>query len=350
MDTKENNSPASPRSRFEFGLRQLFYATALIAAGLALTPITIWISLAVLVVWGIAFSFPEFKYTLGLCLFGTLLLLGMLWPTQTVRGPHNRTWCMNNMKQIILGALNYESGHGHFPTDRIVTLADGTELRHSWRIAILPFIEGGSGPPFPYDFEEPWDGPNNSKLASQMPSCFACPSRDHGTKTPYKLVNGPGTAFETGKKIGYEDLADGTSNTIALIEDHANPVNWMEPSNFTAEEAAQAMNSMTKQTAAHGQESFFTKTYAGSNYAKVDGSTWRWAARPDRLMDPGAFLIADGYLFDRDASGQSIVEIKYGVCFTLAIYLILILLPVFFLRRTRRGQIRQGSEVTPGHA
>ena len=254
---------------------------------------------------------------------------------------------MNNCKQIILAALNCESEHGQFPTDRVVVLADGTELRHSWRIEILPFIEQNALYA-QYDFKEPWNGPNNSKLQSSMPSSLACPSHDHGTKTPYKLVNGPGTAFEVGKRISYKDLADGTSNTIALIEDHANPVNWMEPRVFTADEAAQTMNSMTKEAAAHVHETFFTRTYFGSSCAMLDGGTLQWPAFPEKPMDPGAFLIADGYLFDPDTQGQALVEIKYGVCFIFAIYSILIFLPAFFVGRVRHGRTQQNSGGTQG--
>ena len=347
MNDQENNPLTPAKWRFEFGLRWLFYATALVATGLALTPSSIWVSLAVLLLWGIVFSSSRPRHTLGWSLFGLLVfglvILALLPSVQRVREASPRGACLNNCKQIILAALNHESGHGQFPTDRVVILADGTELRHSWRIAILPFIEGGSSPPFFYDYNESWNGPNNSKLQSPMPSCFACPSHDHGTKTPYKLVNGPGTAFEVGKCISYKDLADGTSNTIALIEDHANPVNWMEPGDFTAEEAAQVMNSMTKEATAHVHETFFTKTYIGSSFAMVDGSTSQRPALPDKPMDPGSFLIADGYLFDQDAQGQPLVEIKYGACFTFAIYSILIFLPVFFVGRVRHSRTQQNS-------
>ena len=331
MDSEENQSTTPPASRLKFGLRQLFYATALIAAGLALSSYTIWASLLVLLVWGHVFSNLGPRVVFG----GIMIVLFFAMVTtpvmQTCRGPHHEFECQNNLKIIALAILNYESGYGHFPTDRIVTLADGTELRHSWRIGITPFMEGSGLPAFVYNYNEPWNGPNNSKLASRMPDSFACPSRDHGTKTPYKLVNGPGTAFEVGKKTSSGQLNDGTYNTIALIEDHANPTNWMEPGDFTAEEAAQAMNSLKKDTAVHGHESSFMNTYFGCNYAMLDGGTYRWSAVPTGPMEPGAFLIDDGYLFDRNVQGQPLLEPKYGVWFALAIYLLLILLPSFFL-------------------
>ena len=61
MDDKTNNPLTPSKWRFEFGLRSLFYATALVATGLALTPSSIWISLAVLLFWGIVFLFLSAK-------------------------------------------------------------------------------------------------------------------------------------------------------------------------------------------------------------------------------------------------------------------------------------------------
>ena len=336
MNDEKINPPIKPRRQFEFGLRSLFYATALIAAGLALSFDTIWFSLVVLVVWGIMFSSSRPKVALGWSLLG-FVLLSVMFPT--VQGTplrhHYGSTCRNNLKQMILAIMNYADTHGRFPTDRLVTLPDGTELRHSWQIEILPLV--GQETLFAkYDFNEAWDGPNNSKLESLMPRYLACPYRNHGTRTPYKLVNGPGTAFEIGKNISFGEINDGTSNTVALIEDHANPVHWMKPGELTAEEAAHAMNSITVESGGHSYESFFKIKTFGCNHAMIDGSTNSWPARPDKPIDPGVFLIDDGIFSEVDVSGQPLVKIKYGECFTLAIYLLLILMPAFFLGQRRK--------------
>ena len=332
MDEQENNSPTSQRSPFKFGLRHLFYATALIATGLALSPITIWLSAAVLLVWGLFFFFESLRNTiLGWGLVLLFVLSGFILPANDYQHHYNSV-CSMKLRLLARALMDYESTHGHFPTDRLVTLADGTELRHSWRIEILPFIAGDAIYDS-YNFNEPWNGPNNSKLESPMPKLFDCPYRDHGTKTPYKLVNGPGTAFEVGLNSGVVDVKDGYSNTICLIEDHANPANWMEPEDLSAQEAARAMNSITMETAAHIHESPFRKTAFGLNYATMDGRVERWPPLPDKPMDPGAFLIDDGYFLDSDIGGQWLEEIKYGEIFILAIYLLLAVLPALSLLR-----------------
>ena len=46
---------------------------------------------------------------------------------------------------------------------------------HSWRVLILPCLQELALYD-QYDFNEPWDGPNNHKLAGQIPSMYRCPS------------------------------------------------------------------------------------------------------------------------------------------------------------------------------
>ncbi|MDB2687486.1 DUF1559 domain-containing protein [Mariniblastus sp.] len=339
VQDQESTPSASLRSHFKFRLRHLIYATALIAAGLALSPSTIWFSMLVLLGWWVVFFCSRPKTVLGFILL-VLIIVVALMPTVSgiIRESPYHTACSNNLRQISLAILYYESEYGRFPTDRVVTLADGTKLRHSWQVEILPYLMEQRLYD-QYDFNEPWNGPNNSKLESQMPSYLACPACDTGTKTPYRLVNGPGTAFEVGKNLGAADIEDGTFYTISLIEDHANPKHWMEPGDFTAEEAVQVMNQMTENASSHFHDDFFTHTYFGSSLAMLNGSTHWWPTQRDQPMQPGAFLINDGYLFDLNVQGQPYRKIKYGMVFAVGSYLLLIFLPAFYLKQTSANQV-----------
>ena len=75
------------------------------------------------------------------------LLLGMFLPFvgRGVREPSRRTGCSNNMRQLVLATLNYESAHGHLPTamgpldEKYVTAGSSSQL--SGFISLLAFME-----------------------------------------------------------------------------------------------------------------------------------------------------------------------------------------------------------------
>ena len=91
-----------------------------------------------------------------------MMLTALLPSVNAARMAARRTQSINNLKQIALAMLNYESANGHFPAASIT--AEGSKYPHSWRVAILPFMEqselynkyrlSGSGPAFVYQFIE----------------------------------------------------------------------------------------------------------------------------------------------------------------------------------------------------
>ncbi len=72
------------------------------------------------------------------------ILIGMLLPAvQQVREAARRTQCMNNMRQIALAGLNYESAHMNFPP-RLQYINDGNGgevLKASQAMDLMPFYE-----------------------------------------------------------------------------------------------------------------------------------------------------------------------------------------------------------------
>ena len=75
------------------------------------------------------------------------ILIGMLLPAvQAVREAARRTQCMNNVKQMALGCLNYESTHQSLPSCGGDEIKQFPELRmdFSWHIRIFPFAEQGN--------------------------------------------------------------------------------------------------------------------------------------------------------------------------------------------------------------
>jgi hypothetical protein len=126
-----------------------------------------------------------------------------------------------------LAVVNYEDVHGHFPP-AFVNGPDGKPW-HSWRVLILPYIEADDIYKA-YKLDEPWDGPNNKKLAEKMPKIFAF----HGTKFPTTITNylavvGKDTMWPGAEARKRADIKDGASKTILIIENQGQKVHWMEP-------------------------------------------------------------------------------------------------------------------------
>ena len=68
------------------------------------------------------------------------ILIGLLLPAvQKVREAAARMSCSNNLKQIALGALNFESQFQKFPGGSSLQFAQASAL-----VFILPFMEGGN--------------------------------------------------------------------------------------------------------------------------------------------------------------------------------------------------------------
>ncbi len=107
---------------------------------------------------------------------------------------------------------------------------------HSWRVLLLSFLEQQEL--FQqYDFSEPWDGPNNRKLADRMPQLFCFPGTHQpgNTMTNYFAVIGPRTAWPGSKKVILKDVKDGSSNTILIVESQSARIHWMEPRDLSFE-------------------------------------------------------------------------------------------------------------------
>jgi prepilin-type N-terminal cleavage/methylation domain-containing protein/prepilin-type processing-associated H-X9-DG protein len=77
------------------------------------------------------------------------VLIALLLPAvQAAREAARRAQCTNNLKQIGLSVMNYESSNGSFPLGGISTNNFGTWTtnvnNYSWRALVLPFMEGSN--------------------------------------------------------------------------------------------------------------------------------------------------------------------------------------------------------------
>ena len=160
------------------------------------------------------------------------VVVGMLLPAvQQVRGAARRVTAMNNMRQLILAIHNYQSVHGHLPAAYSVDAAGKPLL--SWRVHILPYLEEQAL----YDkfhLDEPWNSPHNIELITEMPDFFQNPniSIESGTTT-FLGVGGKDGIFAGSKGLNFDQLTDGTSNTVSIIDVNSrSAVDWTRPVDF----------------------------------------------------------------------------------------------------------------------
>jgi type II secretory pathway pseudopilin PulG len=172
------------------------------------------------------------RYTVRLVVVVAILgmLVAVLLPARRtgVREAARRMQCSNHLKQIGRALQNYHDDYRSFPPAYFAD-AEGKPI-HSWRVLILPYMEQKSLYD-KYSFSEPWDGPNNSKLHSEVLQVYGCPSRTGRprSETSYVAVRGTQTAWPNEKAITYDGITDGTSNTILVVEMVNSGIHWMEP-------------------------------------------------------------------------------------------------------------------------
>lgn len=190
------------------------------------------------------------------------ILVSLLLPAvQAAREAARRISCTNNLKQVGLGLLNYESGNKVFPPGGLVTGGGG--YGHSWWIRILPSLESSTV----YEkFDQKsnytgWVGgdsyggnvANRNLLRNVEFEYMFCPSsplprqvltvaehnqgnimspcyvgisgaHDHPSttnKNPVQGVDGKlslGGVLIPGRAIAVKDITDGTTNTLVVAE------------------------------------------------------------------------------------------------------------------------------------
>jgi ribosomal protein S27E len=157
-----------------------------------------------------------------------LLVLLLLPAVGTVRDAARRNMCQSNLRQIAMALRTYETVHGRFPPAYVAD--DQGKPMHSWRVLILPYLEEQALYE-QFDLDQPWDSPQNSAVALQMPEYFRCPSAKNTAPnaTNYMLITGPQTPFEGDQSSPQASFVDGMSRTILVVEAKGSTVTWTEP-------------------------------------------------------------------------------------------------------------------------
>ena len=326
-------SPTNPQpetQNFRFQIVHLFYLTGVYATGLALDVGTLVSTSLWIIFYATVWYANRDQKILALgvvCLFGCCSCV-----IPSVNQPYfaaKHSQCSNNQRQMMLAMLNYESAHLVFPDGQPKS---PTDPPYSWRVAILPFIECQDLYD-QYDFSEPWDGPNNSKLLSQMPDTYRCPvsSGLADGQTAYKVVTGPGTLFDEGVEPTFRSIRDGFSNTAAIVEDVANPVPWTKPEDISIDQAIRIYSNPSSENAPHFHETLFNRSYYPGNITFYDGSRHRFGQFKDPADAAKLFGINNGIADLDNTRDYFWSEPRYDKIVAAVIYVILILAPLFFM-------------------
>jgi hypothetical protein len=158
------------------------------------------------------------------------LVAGLLLPAiAKARDAAERAQSTNNLKQIALALHNYHDVHKALPA--AVMLGPDGKTKHSWRVAILPYIEQQNLYQ-QYRLDEPWDSENNKRVLNQIPPTFQHPTvLGKSTNTSYYLLTGVGGIFQeeaARKGNSFATIRDGTSNTILAVEANRE-IPWTKP-------------------------------------------------------------------------------------------------------------------------
>jgi prepilin-type processing-associated H-X9-DG protein len=280
-----------------------------------------------------------------------LLLIAMLLPSvQASREASPRVACINNLKQISLAVLCYESQYRCFPPPYVAD--ENGKPMHSWRVLILPFMELRELYD-KYNFSEPWDGPNNRKLLAVRPKVYTCPIdasalKEGATTTSYVAVVGSNAAWHRGKRISLNarELAGHTADTILLIESSDSGIQWTEPRDFSLDDlqSAAAKASTTVIRAPHTRSNgyFFHDTPTGANVAFVDGHESSLPAANLSAQSLKQLLTIGGCKDENflPPDGSDDLRLNWPNCIVLAIWIAsvgLLLRQAVRSRKARRG-------------
>ena len=155
------------------------------------------------------------------------VLIGLLLPAvQKVREAASRLNCQNNLKQIGLAALNFESTIGGLPPRRNGFSVSGP--RRGWGPSILPYVEqtalAGT-----YRFDKDFYAPENAGNISVPLKLFSCPSSPAGrsvvvVQAGFTSVGAAGDYFGANSFQSnlYGNAALNGNNTITAMQDDAN--------------------------------------------------------------------------------------------------------------------------------
>jgi prepilin-type N-terminal cleavage/methylation domain-containing protein len=250
------------------------------------------------------------------------ILIALLLPAiQAAREAARRNSCLNQIRQLGIGAQNHVDAYKVFPagaafyekgTGRVFNNPTTTEQensnRHNWHLALFPYLEEATIVR-QYNFKVAWSHANNSNVVKQPVSVLQCPSTPHSAaerieavtsggkiaaSTDYTAIGDVSDVFYKAiglavpkadlrkglpdyiRRVKVSQVRDGLSKTCIVQEDAGRPFYYVSPAK--AGPATQDYNH--KQDVAGG-------VALGGAWAQPDNPQSLHGTQPDGLVDPG---------------------------------------------------------------
>jgi prepilin-type N-terminal cleavage/methylation domain-containing protein len=220
-----------------------------------------------------------------------LLICLALPAIQMARESSRRAQCQNNLRQLGVALMSFESAARLLPAGRDAE----NDYQHSWATAVLPQLDQ-QALHSRYDYGNRWNSSSNAVVAQANVKVFRCPSAtlkwdgksDYGGNYGSSLTglfpgSEKGSAWESGtfppinvgtfgnyrnQAVRINEITDGTSHTFFVLEDADRPASaggvWANGHNCFAHDKGRVNNRMSKE--------IFSRHPAGANGLLADCS------------------------------------------------------------------------------
>lgn len=317
-----------------FNLATVAYVFALLAAGMAAFGATGGIVVACLVLaW--RYAPPRIGCAVWL-IVGLLSLFIPHWGSEHLQVAQQHH-CLINLRHIAIGLWSHIVSNASGTLPQAATFGESGKPLHSWRTAILPFLEQRAL----YSqlaLDEAWDSSINRGYTVDMQlEIYRCPA--HGTAAAtghYLAVVGERTAWPPGRGRKLSEVTDGTANTVMLIEAPWAGAAWGEPKDLSFDEAVKYLTREPKraEVAHENKRGFFYKSLPVVHVAMMDGRV-RALPLPLPRETAAALLTVDGgeEIDERALDVERAAELDYGRCYAVGAFVMLAAAPAVRLRR-----------------
>lgn len=314
-------------------VRVVYAASLLGASAITFDAAGLWPGIYVLLLWSVVLYSPTSVRLL--VAITVLVIAGFHLAHRSDRAiGFPRAHCAMNLRTIAIALSQYHSQYGSYPPAYIAD--EVGHPKHSWRVLLLPMLDEQLLYDR-YNWDEPWNGPNNRLLLDERPAVYACPSNRttmSGAEafTHYVVVVDANTVWPGSVGRKRNELAAPAGTKIAVVEATGPGIPWTKPQDLALTEALPILTSASPEgNDGHRTETFFLSQFHGRHVVTLDGhvilmpggvscDVWLKLLRID-----DAARLSPKNIRPVIASSRTI---KVGNCIRLSLWIVVVVLPL----------------------